>query len=132
VEAKGGVSTYFADAISQAQTQLVNAGRPNVQKVIILLSDGEGNTYTSDPCQDGINAAGSATAAGTWVYAIAYGSSTTGMCTPATISGYDTMYRIASDPAKFFYQPDAADLTAIFQRIAIQLTTTRLLNDSTQ
>ena len=132
VEAKGGVSTYFADAISQAQTQLVNAGRPNVQKVIILLSDGEGNTYTSDPCQDGINAAGSATAAGTWVYAIAYGSSTTGMCTPATISGYDTMYRIASDPAKFFYQPDAADLTAIFPRIAIQLTTTRLLNDSTQ
>ena len=139
VEAKGGVSTYFADAISQAQTELVTAGRPNVQKVIILLSDGEGNTYTSNPCQDAINAASSATAAGTWVYAIAYGSTDTGMCrespsvleSPA-ISGLVTMQRIASGAGKFFYQPDAADLSAIFQQIALQLTTTRLLNDNTQ
>ncbi len=45
VESPGGVGTYFADVITQAQSQLIATGRPDVQNAIILLSDGDSN-YT--------------------------------------------------------------------------------------
>jgi hypothetical protein len=41
------------------------------------------------------------------------------------------MQQIATDATKFFNQPNAAELVAIFKQIAFDLTTTRLLDDAT-
>ena len=93
----GGYSTYYSAAISQAQAVLVAfdsstpAAKGN-QNVIIFMSDGGANASQSnmptgnitgtttpiyqDQCQQAIAAAKAATAAGTWVYSVAYGSST--------------------------------------------------------
>jgi len=131
-----GIHTYFADAISQAQSTLASSGRPGAQNVIILISDGDANSnHISNPCHQAITAAQAATAAGTWVYAIAYGASTStsGSCMldSPSISAYTTMRNIASDSTKFFNQPSASDLTVVFRRIVLDLTTTRLFPDDT-
>ena len=105
--------------------------------MIILLSDGDANYDTfTNPCQRAVNAAHAATAAGTWVYSIAYGASTStsSSCTVDSppISAYTTMRNIASDSTKFFNQPTAGDLTEIFRRIVLDLTTTRLFPDDAE
>jgi hypothetical protein len=49
VTAQGGVGTYFADAVTAAKTYLTDNARPGVQKIIILLSDGDANNATAAP-----------------------------------------------------------------------------------
>ncbi len=93
----GGYSTYYAAAITQAQAALVAfdsstpAAKDN-QNVIVFMSDGGANATPAnmptgdisgtttppneDQCQQAVAAAQAATAAGTWVYSVAYGSST--------------------------------------------------------
>lgn len=82
LEDPGGASTYYANAITAAKAALDAAAtdRPDAKKVIILLSDGVANVYTSTPCQDAIRnamAAETATASNTaaTIYTIAYGNS---------------------------------------------------------
>lgn len=162
ISAVGGVATFYADAITAAQAALVSNSRPNVQKVIILLSDGDANTGTNDPndisaaekpneCHEGITAAQAATAAGTWVYSVFYSSGST-LTTPtptscstdtnSPISACSTMQQIASDPTKFFADTagtstctsaahSITDLNAIFQYIATDASSARLLPAST-
>jgi Flp pilus assembly protein TadG len=124
--AQGGEGTYLAGAISAAQNVLFNNSAPNVQNVMIVISDGgAGNGKTtacpsgtgcSNQCQASISAAQSAAATGTWVYSIAYGSSTvnsgqTGSSASCSdtespaISSCNTMADIASDPTKFYSDP---------------------------
>jgi Putative Flp pilus-assembly TadE/G-like/von Willebrand factor type A domain len=129
-----GIHTYFADAITAAQSTLAGAGRASAQNVIILLSDGDANSdHVSNPCHRAVDAAQAAAAAGTWVYSIAYGASTStsSSCTldSPPVSALTTMQNIASDSTKFFNQPTAGDLTDIFRRIVLDLTTTRLFPD---
>lgn len=135
-ENPGGQGSYFAGAINAAQSALTSGGRATVQNVIIFVSDGDANRYTggpTNPCHQAITAAQAATAAGTWVYSVAYGASTssTGSCTDDSprISAYSTMSQIASDSKKFFNQPASGDLTAAFRQIGQSLLTTRLLDD---
>ncbi|MGE3956222.1 MAG: pilus assembly protein TadG-related protein [Vicinamibacterales bacterium] len=137
-ENPGGQGSYFAGAIQSAQSALQSSGRPTVQNVIIFVSDGDANRYTggpANPCRLAITAAQAAAAAGTWVYSVAYGASTSssGSCANDSprISAYDTMRQIASDSSKFFSQPSSGDLTAAFKQIGQSLLTTRLLDDST-
>ncbi|MCX7899943.1 MAG: pilus assembly protein TadG-related protein, partial [Methylocystis sp.] len=115
VQAVGGVGTYFADAITQAQAQLVATKKPEQQNVMIVLSDGDAGASKSymptgkdkNQCRQAITAAQNATKAGTWVFSLAYGASTNptpGSCptdTPA-ISACSTMQQIASDSSKFY------------------------------
>src|SRR5262249_1859127 len=95
-------------------------------------------TYTgvSNPCHAAITNAASAAAAGTWVYSIAYGASTSASSScihdSTRISAYSAMQQLASDSSKFFNQPSAGDLTSIFQHIVVDLTGARLVNDNTQ
>ena len=117
LRAVGGVGTYFADAITAAQNALTAASRPNVQNVMILVSDGgAGNgagAPVSNQCHDAVTAARNAANAGTWVYSIAYGSSTAispngNSCSDTErlpISACTTMAIIASDPTKFYSDP---------------------------
>jgi Flp pilus assembly protein TadG len=123
--AVGGEGTFYADVIGDAQSYLTANGRSNAQKVIILLSDGDADASTapsaeaSNQCSEAVSKAQTATAAGTWVYAVAYGASTgnyqgktptggsgTASCASDTgthaISACTAMSEIASDSSKFF------------------------------
>jgi Flp pilus assembly protein TadG len=156
IQAIGGFGTYYADAITAAQAALAAAGRPNVQNVIILLSDGGANATSGNmpsgkstsECHEAITAAQTAAAAGTWVYSVAYGSSTStspSTCTDTSvISSCSTMQQIASDATKFFADPSGGtpvctspdnpsitDLNSVFQQIGVEATTARLLPNNT-
>lgn len=154
VQAPGGVGTYYADAISAAQAALVANGQSNAQNVIIFLSDGDANASTAptksakNQCHEGIAAAHAATAAGTWVYSIAYAADTSASTSCSTdsprISACATMQQIASDPTKFFSDTQGsskgcasgaqsvAELVSVFKSISYSLVPPRLLlNNST-
>ena len=117
--AVGGFGTYYADVITAAQATLTTTGRAGVQKVIVFLSDGDanatsanvGNSKAASQCHQGITAAQTATAAGTWVFTAAYGSptaATPSSCstdTSSPISACTTMQTMASTSAKFFAIP---------------------------
>ena len=100
--APGGEGTFYAQAISAAQSALQTEGSSTAQNVIILLSDGEANQVPGDgkmdvtyalsnacspstvcspghqvqQCSQAVANGRSATTAGTWVYAIAYDAGT--------------------------------------------------------
>jgi hypothetical protein len=139
LQAVGGASTYFAGVINQAQADLVqqyNARYANgtgqiTQNIMIILSDGDAEAGSTDiananasatypglfnECQQAVAAATSAQLAGTIVYAIAYGTQSSGCNTDQTgykVSGHtntsgsglnpcQTMQQMASGP-QFFY-----------------------------
>lgn len=165
----GGIDTFFADAIWQAQTQLVATDQTSTtQNVIVFLSDGNSNSThvlnsscptnssswcigseQNNQCHAAIRAAKAAAAAGTWMFSIAYASSTlaTGSCstdTPLHISACSTMTQIASDPSKFYSDSSTSvtsacpsttgsfqDLLAIFTAIGHALQQPRLFANNT-
>lgn len=111
----GGVGTYFADVVTAAQTALTTNGRAGVEKVIILLSDGDAGASSSNmvsskfanQCHQAITVAAAATAAKTKVYTVAYGATTssTSSCStdsPTKISACSTLQQMASTPAQFY------------------------------
>jgi hypothetical protein len=165
-------TTATAPAIDRAQAVLAANHDPDVQDVIIFLTDGEANygpctdanrdqicenntsPYRARPCRQAVTSAQSATAAGTWVYGIAYdtggvqcwGWRSTGTGTDGrtcnklngyqfrcaeqpAITAHAAVQQIASDPTKFFFQPNPGDLTTIFERIAEDLTGPILIPD---
>jgi Flp pilus assembly protein TadG len=157
--AKGGAGTYYAGVMYAAQSQLASAATAGTQNVIILLSDGDassGNmtstnnngTYPSsvDQCQQAVTAASAATAAGTRVYTVAYGATSSGCSTDGgAITPCQTMQRMASAPQYFFSDYTASqgggacvssaqptsNLNQIFTQIAGDLTVSRLIPDNT-
>jgi Flp pilus assembly protein TadG len=121
LSAVGGEGTYYAGVIYAAQAALAAqaAARPNAQNVLVLLSDGDANATTSalpgasttasvypstkNQCHQAVTAAQSATAAGTIVYSVAYGATSSGCSTDTpTITPCQTMQQIASSSATFF------------------------------
>jgi len=112
--------------------------------------------YRSTPCHQAVSSAQAATAAGTSVYAIAYdtgsvqcwGWRSTGTGTDGkscnktngyqfrcleqpTITALTMVQGIASEPSKFYNQPNASDLTTVFQQIAATLSGPELVDDDT-
>jgi Putative Flp pilus-assembly TadE/G-like len=118
----GGEGTYYAGVIYAAQAALTaqQAAHSGSQNVMILLSDGDatstqsqmGSTATSSgtypsynkECQQAVTAGQAATAAGTTVYAVAYGAESSGCSND--VSPYNspcyTMQHIASNSTTFF------------------------------
>ena len=103
-----GSNTYYGGAIEAAQTEFNNNGRPGVQRVLILVSDGAGNTGHTNPCQTAIDNAeiletplpdGSTT----WVFSIFYGADEDCTADNPNITGACAMHVIAhnyvTDPA---------------------------------
>jgi Flp pilus assembly protein TadG len=143
---KGGQSSYAAEVLTKAQAALpVVAG---TQNVIIFLSDGDFNASasqlsnqsgkTSKQCDQAIAAAQAATAAGTQVYSVAYGASTSGCGSSGdTHNPCTTMQGIASDKTRFYTtstgcqmagSPNAVvSLPSAFQSITTTLTKPRLV-----
>jgi hypothetical protein len=87
--AGGAGTTHYAFAIEEAQYELVDRGRANVDNVIIFLSDGAANTMPQNvpnghwsqdgatgwiqrPCGAGVESASRIKAAGTVIYSIGY------------------------------------------------------------
>jgi Flp pilus assembly protein TadG len=165
----GALGTYYAGVIYAAQAALLaqQAANTGSQNVIILLSDGNatapqssingyptmgsaGNSgsYPSykNECSQAVIAAKAATAAGTHVYTVAYGSEPSGCGsdtsgTYAGITPCQTMEDMASAPQYFFSdynqsgsnstcysqsQP-VSSLSGIFTQIAGDLTVSRLI-----
>jgi Flp pilus assembly protein TadG len=145
VTAKGGEGSYAAEVLTKAQAALpVVAG---TQNVIIFLSDGDYNATasalsnqtgkTTKQCDQAIAAAQAATAAGTTVYAVAYGAPSSGCSSGDTHNPCTTMQAIASDKTRF-YSTDSScqiagsanaigSLPAAFQAITTNLTKPRLV-----
>ncbi len=143
MKAKGGYSTYYASALYAAQASLVaeQKANPNTSNVIVMVSDGDASALESkndfntssnsnynatsgaypsyvDQCNQAVVAGQAATAAGTKVYAVSYGSESSGCLTGNTAgtaaetaaqTGYtagitpcETMKNIASGTAYFY------------------------------
>ncbi|WGJ16407.1 TadG family pilus assembly protein [Methylocapsa sp. D3K7] len=159
LSAVGGVATYYASVITAAQTALTASHQAGQQNVIVFIGDGDanataanvgnGNTNTSknpaalNQCRQAITAAQSATAAGTWVYSVAYGASTSssGSCSTDTpsISACSALQQIASVPSKFYSDNPSgcvsvnsiSALSSIFQNIATSLLNAMLIPNGT-
>jgi len=156
LQAVGGQGTYYAQAIYQAQANLVSqqSTHPNAQNVLIILGDGNvsatstqmpgasttSGTYisTKQECHQAVTAAQAATAAGTRVYSVAYGAQASGCSTDTSpsISPCATMQQMASNASTFFKDTSStctagarptSDLNTIFTQIAGDLTVSRLI-----
>ncbi len=111
---------------------------------------GNASPYRTQPCGQGIASGSSAQSSGTWIYGIVYDTNQSTRCkgwaaSPAscaggaaqqfncderpTITAYSAVQQIVGDPTKFFYQPIPGDLTTIFERIALDLSGPRLVDD---
>ena len=170
--AEGGVNTFFAGAIFAAQQYLAANTRTNASNVIVLLSDGDANggnmassnlnsngTYPSaiDQCQQAIDVANAAKAAGTNIYVVGYGVDSGGCSTDGTVgkngkfqqnglTACKTLQSIASDSSQFFVDTSSKvrcagasnvtmdgksnTLSAIFSAIAGDLTRPHLISNS--
>ncbi len=164
LKAVGGYGTYYAGIIYAAQADLAaqSSANPGTKNVLILLSDGDANAnshgmpnaspstgvYPSlkNQCQQAVVAAAAATAAGTQVYSVAYGATSSGCSTDSpSISPCSAMEQIASSPQNFFSDYSAqggastcvssaqptTGLSSIFTQIAGSLTVSRLIPDNT-
>ncbi len=160
VTALGGVGTYYADVVTVAADYLNANARPDVQKMIIFLGDGDANgseanvgkSKVNNQCHQAITAAQQAKAKKISVVTIAYGAPTgtkkdaIPSCTTdnaAGISACSTLQQMASDPKNFYSDTvggtsactsaanPATDLTAIFLQIVTSLSGARLFPDDT-
>lgn len=142
---KGGEGSYGAEVIAKAQAALPVVD--GTQNVIIFLSDGDYGASLSQlnnqsskvtkQCDQAIAAAQAATAAGTKVYAVAYGAASSGCSSGDTHNPCTTMQAIASDSSTFYSTSSTcqiagsanqvSQLPSVFRAITNSLTKPRLL-----
>ncbi len=163
----GGEGTYYAGAIYAAQAALTaqqaeeQSSGQQVKNAMIIVSDGDAGSKQSqmassagsnglypsynDQCQQAITAAQAATAAGTTVYTVAYGSPDSGCSSDGgSLTACETMQQMASNPGTFYsdnnqsgtssncYSENApADLADIFSALVGRFTNTRLIPNGT-
>jgi Putative Flp pilus-assembly TadE/G-like/von Willebrand factor type A domain len=151
---QGTGTTAYANALEMAQAELVKDGRPNVQKIIVFMSDGAANTgptsypdtspYRTTPCHQGVNSAATIKGAGTLIYSIGFGvdDKSANTCKSAlggdekvngqTIDAKDALTEIAS-PGDYYNAPDDATLGSIWSAVAVDLLQgqSRLIDNNT-
>jgi Flp pilus assembly protein TadG len=150
---KGGGGTAYATALEKAQAELDANGRPDVQDVIVFLSDGAANygpsyysstsSYRKQPCHQGISSAGTIKAKGTIIYSIGYDLDAQGgganACAESpnakaespAITAYDALRLIATNSTTFFNKPNPGQLNSIYTQIAGDISGTRLIDNGT-
>lgn len=149
----GGGATAYATAIERAQAELDANGRPEVQDVIIFLSDGAANygpkyygddsPYRRQPCRQGLASAAAAKARGTLVYTIGYDldaldgganvcESALGGLEQPGISAHEALRSMAFAPEAFYNKPGPGELKTIFTQIASEVSGTRLIDNDEQ
>lgn len=134
-----GGSTDYSNALEAARAELLKDGRPGVQGVIVLLSDGAANTgqncnanpsdsHCVQPCHTAVNDAATYKAQNILVYTVLYGNQSGGpACQTSTganeapfMQPWDAMQQIAT-PGNYFPDPNPANLTNVFQAISRDL-----------
>lgn len=123
--------TSYATAIDQAQAELNAHGRSGVARIIIFFSDGAANIGSSHPCQQGVDSAAAAKAAGTTIYSIGYDLTAedggANICRNGNDynqrekplgSAREALQQIASSRDNFYLQPSAGDLSNVYLQIA--------------
>jgi hypothetical protein len=152
----GGVGSYLAGAITEAQYQLQQHARTGTTSMIVIESDGELNpsttfsngTKSTTACTDAYNAAAEAKTtpvnsalgdtAGDTIYTIEYDSDSicgpdTGAGAVATYDNADTlMLDMASSSSDYYDVTGAGDLTLAFQQVGDSLSTSTLIPVCTQ
>jgi hypothetical protein len=160
LQAKGGEGTYYAGAINIAQQYLANvaATRTNTQNVIILLGDGDASSATfssaskylntsgvyptsgKSMCKQAVDEAAIAKNAGTRIFTVGYGASTSGCSTDS--SPYNNpcyaLSKIATSNETFYTDLSSSctgsqttsTLNSIFSAIAGELSMPRLVPDN--
>jgi hypothetical protein len=118
IQAVGGPGTYFADAITAAQTALVSQQTTRKSQgvtstnVIVLISDGQASSSSAPAsqkntqCSAAANAAIAAAQNGTWVYSVAYGATSSG-CTDSNSSYKSSCYTMQQIANSLGNYPDA-------------------------
>jgi Flp pilus assembly protein TadG len=165
--AKGGEGTFYGGAMFVAQEYLANNSRTNAANVMILLSDGDANGGTmsagstnlnnsgsskgsypssTSQCQQAIDIATAAKAAGTKIYVVGYGVASGGCSTDSGLTACQALRSIASSDQNFFVDTSSVKctgatsvtmnggtntLSAIFTAIVGDLTLPRLLPSNT-
>jgi hypothetical protein len=143
----GGVGSYLAGAITEAQYQLQQHTRTGALNVIVIESDGEMNPSTTfsnghvdtTACTDAYNAAAQAKLAGDTIYTIQYDSGTA-VCGPDTGAGADATYdsptalmqAMASSLADAADVNGAGDLTVPFTQVADSIGSSTLIPPCTK
>ncbi len=156
--ANGAGTTQYAHGVEEAQHELERNGTGGVQDVIVFLSDGAANTTPRDmpsyidnaynrlhPCAAGVAAAANAKGRGTIIYTIGYDLNGMGTdpencklypsgANDGTITAYDAIRSMATEPDNFYNKPNPGQLNTIFTRIAadLQRPAARLIDDNTQ
>ena len=136
---RGGGRTAYANALEHAQAELDRNGRPDVQDIIVFLSDGAANIgptyysssspYRRQPCHQGIWSSNTIKARGTWIYSIGYDldalngganrcETWDGRNESPSITAYSALQQIASGPDKFYDKPNPGQLRTIFTQVA--------------
>jgi hypothetical protein len=120
-----GGSTNIGYPMQAAYEHLMNDGRPDANKAIVLLSDGAANQpRDGNPCTLAAGWADTAKDHGVEIYTIGYGvddrcdydSGYWHNKTAAFLLNY-----MATDDDHFFNQPDGSDLTDVFETIGQEL-----------
>lgn len=101
--------TNIEEAIDTAQEEIDANGRDDALPVIILITDGAPNQPSSNPEGAARRAANSAKLLGTEIYTIGLGIG----------AAEDLLRQIASDPSKYYYAPQGADLEDVYNSIAL-------------
>jgi Flp pilus assembly protein TadG len=146
-----GGSTDYADAMSAAYAELQANGRPGVQKVIVLLSDGAANEgqncvtttkkvngktvtvkdtkpHCIQPCQSSVNDAATYKANKVLIYTILYGDQSGGpYCEDYT--GDNEVPQITpqltmqeiASPGDYYPDPNPSNLQTVFQEISADM-----------
>lgn len=116
------------------------------------VCENNASPYRATPCRQAVTSADLAASAGVWVFGIAYDTPSAGClgwkstgtgcnkkrgfqfsCAEVpSITANSAVLGIASDPSKFFSQPNPGDLTVTFKRIAAELTEGRLIDDDAE
>ncbi len=133
---KAGGGTNYANAMEAAKAELVAHGRPGVQQIMVILSDGAANygvkcangttdPHCTDPCHTAINDATTYKSQKILIYTILYGDQSggpacqdwTGANETPFMQPWTAMQQMAS-PNNYYPNPDPANLTLLFQQIA--------------
>lgn len=104
--------TNMAGAVDSAHAALESDGRVDAHKVIMLITDGSPNLPSPDPKTAAIRSANSARLAGREIFTIGLGRD----------ADQTLLRQMATDADHYYYSPSGAELTEVYNTIAVLVT----------
>ena len=140
----GGRGSYLAGAITEAEYLLQENARADTASDIVIESDGgmteptkfSNGTQSDTPCEDAVQAAAAAKAAGDTIYTIEYDSTDGPGCGPdVPADSYDNadtfMEDMASNTSDWFDDPTPSGIVEAFEQVGSQIGDSREIPDCT-